>query len=72
MAVFRIQTVTDTTVTLEPSTGAPISLPLSCFEHPPVVGQEIRLLAIPAPAGQPLPHSVARSLLNQLLNPSTP
>lgn len=72
MVLFRVQTVEAEIVTLQLATGATLMLPLSCFEHPPVLGQEIRLLAVPATPGQPLPLSLARSLLNELLTPSTP
>ncbi len=72
MDLFRVQTVNESSVSLVSVSGAALSLPLSCFEQPPTVGQDIRLLALPAIGGQALPHSLARSLLNELLNPSTP
>ncbi len=71
MHSFLIQAVDTTTVTLRGQDSTPVTLPLSCFEQTPVVGKEIRLLAVPTTIDQALPHSLARSLLNELLTPSS-
>lgn len=72
MLPFLIHSVDAAAVTLCSHDGAFITLPASCFEQSPVVGKEIRLIAVPATIDQPLPHPLARSLLNELLTHSTP